>query len=64
MAKKKYKFKLGNLEVSSSDVYDFAFLEQILNRAAIYERKLGHLAECEKYQKIADSIIPTLGEQI
>lgn len=64
MAKKIYKFKLYNLEVRSENIDDFLDLEQILNKAAIYERKLGHLKDCETYQKIADSIIPELGAQI
>lgn len=64
MAKKIYKFMFNNLEVRSSDINDFLDLEQLLNKAAIYERKLGHLKECEKLQQIADSIIPELGAQI
>lgn len=64
MAKKIYKFKLFNLEVRSENIDDFMDLEQILNKVSIYERKLGHLKESEKYQKIADNIIPELGAQI
>ena len=64
MAKKIYKFMFNNLEIRSSDINDFMDLEQLLNKASIYERKLGHLKESEKYQKIADSILPELGAQI
>lgn len=64
MAKKMYKFKLFNLEVRSENIDDFMDLEQILNKASIYERKLGHLKNSEEYQKIADAIIPELGAQI
>lgn len=64
MAKKIYKFKLFNLEVRSENIDDFLDLEQILNKASIYERSLGHLKNCEEYQKIADAIIPELGAQI
>ena len=64
MAKKIYKFQYNGLEVRSSNIDDFMDLEQLFNKVSIYERKLGHLQECEKFQKLADSIIPELGAQI
>ena len=64
MAKKIYKFKFNNLEVRSENIDDFLDLEQLFNKVSLYERNLGHLKECEKFQKLADSIIPELGAQI
>ena len=64
MAKKMYKFQYNGLEIRSSDLDAFMDLEQLFNKVSIYERNLGHLKECEKYQKLADSIIPELGAQI
>ena len=64
MAKKIYKFKFNNLEVRSENIEDFLELEQLFNKVSIYERNLGHLKECEKFQQLADSILPELGAQI
>lgn len=65
MANKKiYKVKVFNLEVRSSNISDFLDLERILTKAASFERNLGHLKNCEDYQKIADNIIKEIGAQI
>ena len=65
MANKKiYKVKVFNLEVRSSDISDFQELTRLLSKAASFERNLGHLKNCEDYQKISDYIIKEIGEQI
>ena len=65
MANKKiYKVKVFNLEVRSSSISDFQDLERILSKAASFERNLGHLKNCEDYQKISENIIKEIGEQI
>lgn len=64
MAKKIYKFQYNGLEIRSSNIEDFLDLEQLFNKVSIYERHIGHLKECEKFQKLADSIIPEIGGQI
>ena len=65
MANKKiYKVKVFNLEVRSSNISDFLDLERILSKASSFERNLGHLKNCEDYQKIADNILKEIGEQI
>ena len=62
--KKVYKVKVFNLEVRSSNISDFLDLERILSKAASFERNMGHLKNCEDYQKIADNILKEIGEQI
>lgn len=62
--KKVYKVKVFNLEVRSSNISDFQDLERILSKAASFERNLGHLKNCEDYQKISENIIKEIGEQI
>lgn len=64
MAKKKFKIMFNNLEISSSNIDDFVDFEKLLLKAAHYERGLGHLKECEKFQDLADSIITEIGAQI
>ena len=65
MANKKiYKVKVFNMEVRSSDISDFQELTRLLSKAASFERNLGHLKNCEDYQKIADNIIKEIGAQI
>ena len=64
MAKKKYKVMFGGLEVSSTDIYDFRDFENLLHKAAIYERGLGHLKNCQEYEQMADNILKEIGEQI
>lgn len=62
--KKMYKVKFFNLEVRSSDISDFQELTRLLSKAASFERNLGHLKNCEDYQKISENIIKEIGEQI
>lgn len=65
MANKKiYKVKVFNLEVKSSNISDFQDLTRLLSKAACFERNLGHLKDCEDYQKISDYIIEQIGAQI
>lgn len=64
MAKKKYKIMFNNLEISSSNIDDFLDFENLLHKAAIYERGLGHLKNCQEYEQKADSIISEIGAQI
>ena len=64
MAKKKYKIMFGGLEISSTNIDDFLDFENLLHKAAIYERNLGHLKNCQEYEQKADSIIREIGEQI
>lgn len=64
MAKKKYKIMFGGLEISSTNIDDFLDFENLLHKAAIYERGLGHLKNCEEYEQKADSIISEIGAQI
>ena len=64
MAKKKYKIMFNNLEISSCNIDDFIDFENLLHIAAIHERRLGHLAECSKYEDLAADIIVKIGEQI
>lgn len=64
MAKKKYKIMFGGLEISSTNIEDFIDFENLLHKAAIYERNLGHLKNCQEYEDKATSIISEIGEQI
>lgn len=64
MAKKKYKIMFCGLEISSTNIDDFLDFENLLHKAAIYERGLGHLKNCEEYEQKADSIISEIGAQI
>lgn len=64
MAKKKYKIMFKNLEISSTNIEDFIDFENLLHKAAIYERGLGHLKNCQEYNDIADNILKEIGEQI
>lgn len=63
MAKKKYKVKIFNLEVTSTCPDDFIDLQNILLKCADYERQKGHLKNCSDFEQMADAIICQIGGQ-
>lgn len=64
MAKKKYKIMFNNLEISSTNIDDFVDFQNLLHKAAQFERQSGHLKICEEFERKADSIIAEIGAQI
>ena len=64
MPKKKFKFKLWNIECTVTDTYQTAALYQALEKAAWFERKAGHLSVMQAYLDAAASINTQLKEQL
>ena len=64
MAKKKYKFEYKGLEISSSDIMNFQELIKLFSYAALWERHLHHIKECEEYEKLEDSVLKEIENQL
>lgn len=64
MAKKKYKVRLFDMEVSSTDINELIHLQSMLDMCAKYERILKHLSLCEIYEEAAQKIGDQIGAQL
>ena len=64
MAKKKYKFKLWNIECTITDLEDLMPLTNTFRRAAEYERDKGHLKKHADYYELREDIAKQIKEQI
>ena len=64
MAKKKYKFKLWEIECSMTDPFFAEPLIDALEKAAHFERKTGHLSLSQAYLDAVKSIRDQIKEQL
>ena len=64
MAKKKYRIKVFDMEVTSTDINELIHLQSMLDMCAKYERILKHLSLCEIYEEAAKKIGDQIGEQV
>lgn len=64
MPKRKYKFKLENIECSVCDIGDLQPLMELLVRAAHWERFQGHLVKVQEYHTIRKNIAQQVKDQI
>jgi hypothetical protein len=64
MAKRKFKFEYRGLEITSSEIMDFQELIKLFSYAALWERHLQHLKECNEFEILADDVLKKIEEQI
>ena len=64
MPKKKYKFKLFDIECSITDIDQTKPLMTLINHAANYERQLHHISNVEYLFKLHDDIARQIKEQL
>lgn len=62
--KKKLKFSFYNIDCQVSSIEDIKPLTDLLQKAAIYERELKHLAVSAGYYNLHDDIARQIKEQL